>query len=110
MVQYLDFMLYLVIFYDALILLLLPSSVQYIGGTDGGTARFATYLSAAFITVFVLATSGFKKLPSVYLGALMVFIVFSSLHGPNIHFEGVFTPKDAGLYNFKPLFECFLYF
>lgn len=102
--------LWLVLFYDALIMLALPSTVTYVAGIDGSAARFITYLSAAFITGCVLYRYGFKRLPVIWLGLLLVFIIFSSFHCPNLHFEGPFTPSDPGLFNFKPMLECVLFF
>lgn len=108
--NYLSISLWLVLFYDALIMLALPSTALYVAGTDGGVSRFICYCTAAALSFYVLFTTGFKKLPIIWMGILLVFIVFSSMHTPNIHFEGPFTPKDAGLFNYKPMFECFLMF
>lgn len=108
--NYLSISLWLVLFYDALIMLALPSTATYVAGTDGGVSRFICYSTAACITGYVIFNSGFKKLPIVWMGLLLVFIIFSSLHTPNIHCEGPFTPQDAGLFNYKPMFECFLMF
>lgn len=108
--NYLSISLWLVLFYDALIMLALPSTAMYVAGTDGGVSRFICYSVAAALTGYILLNFGFKKLPIIWMGLLLVFIVFSSLHTPNIHFDGPFTPKDAGLFNYKPMFECFLMF
>lgn len=110
MSNYLNIALWLVLFYDALIMLALPSTVTYIAGTDGGVGRFICYLVSFAITACVLYLHGFKKLPILALGLLLGFIVFSSFHCPNIGFDSLFTPRDSGIFNFKPMFECFLYF
>lgn len=110
MLKYLDLMLYAVLFYDALIVLLLPSSVTFIGGTDGSMARFSCYLTAMAIIFCSLNQYGFKRLPVISLGALLCWIVFSSFHCPNIQFDSLFSPKDPGIFNFKPMLECVLFF
>lgn len=110
MTYYLHIALWLVFFYDSLIMLALPSTVTFSAGLDGSAARFICYLMAVVITGHVLARHGFNKLPITSFGFLLVFIVFSALHTTNIHFDTTFIPQDSGLFNFKPMFECFLYF
>lgn len=102
--------LWLVMFYDALIMLALPSTSTYIAGSDGGVSRLICYCAAAFLIVYVLYKFGFKQLPIVWMGALLVFVIFSSLHTPNINFASTFMPRDSGIFNFKPMFECILMF
>lgn len=110
MVKFLDLTLYVVLFYNALIMLALPSDIAFISGSDGSTARFIVYLIATLIFMRGIVKYGFKALPIPFIAMLIGWIVFSSQHCPDIHFDGFFTPKDPGLFNFKPMFECLLFF
>lgn len=102
--------LWLVLFYDTLIMLALPSTVTFVAGLDGSVGRFIVYLMSLLITGYVLVRHGFKTLPVIWLGLLLFFIIFSSFHCPNLQVEGPFTPKDPGIFNFKPMLECVLFF
>jgi hypothetical protein len=62
------------------------------------------------IGIWVLQTQGFKPLNNRWVGILVIFMVFSSAHSPNIKFDSVFIPKDSGIFNFKPMFESLVFF
>lgn len=110
MSQHLYIAIFAVCFYDMILTLLLPSSATFIVGTDGGAARMICYLASLIIVGHVVCKQGFAKVTNIWIPLLLLFIVFSSFHCPNINFESLFTPKDAGIFNFKPMFECIMYF
>lgn len=110
MIKFLDLTLYVVLLYNALIMLALPSDITYLSGSDGSTARFIVYLGTSLIFLTGLCLHGFKKLSLPVIAMLIGWIIFSSQHCPNIHFDSLFAPKDSGLFNFKPMFECLLFF
>lgn len=102
--------LLLVCFYDAIIIMLIPSSATFLLAGDGMAASMISTLMAISIGLWVLYTFGFKKIQNHWICIFIFFIIFSSFHSPNIQFESVFTPKDPGLFNFKPMFESLVYF
>lgn len=108
--QYLYIALWVVFFYDAMVMLLLPSGVNFILGSDGSTARYAVDIVALVISGYVLTTSGFKKLSNKWVVILLLIITASHFHSPNIHFESTFFPKDMAIYNYKPMFEVLVFF
>lgn len=110
MANYLHLAIYLVCFYDALVMLCLPSSATFILAEDGSAAQLVSVLTALGIGLCALYIYGFKKLENIWMAIILFFIVFSSFHSPNITFESIFTPKDPGLFNYKPMFECLVYF
>lgn len=109
MINYLPIALWLVCFYDAIVMLLLPSSATLLMAEDGSVGRFIAAMAACAIGLYVLTQYGFSKLSNKWIPALIVCIVFSSFHSPNVSFESIFVPKDPGLFNFKPMFEVFMY-
>lgn len=100
----------LVCFYDALLLAFIPSSATFFLAGDGMASEMVTYLMAIAIGLYSCTFKPFKVLPNKWLAGLLLFIVFSSFHSPNVQFSSAFTPKDPGLFNFKPMLESVLYF
>lgn len=109
MANHLYIAILLVCFYDALIVMLIPSSATFFLAEDGLAGAMVSTLLALTIGLWSLCSNGFKKLPNIWLAALLFFIVFSSFHSPNVIFDGAFIPKDIGLYNFKPMFLSLIY-
>lgn len=110
MIQYLYIALWIVFFYDAMVMLLLPSSVQFILGTDGSAARYVVDFMSLAIASNVLITSGFKKLENKWIAVFILLMVISHFHSPNINFASTFVPKDMAIYNYKPMFEILVFF
>ncbi len=110
MSRYLNLALIAVCFYDALIMLLLPSTAIFILASDGSAARLVVNMVALGIGLSVLCQDGFKPCANKWFAIMAIFMVFSAAHSPNISFESTFTPKDSGLYNFKPMFEVMVFF
>lgn len=110
MTNYLHIALWVVFFYDAIIMLLLPSSVQFILGTDGSAARYVVDFMAILIAVSVLLTSGFKRLENKWIGAFLLAMIVSHFHSPNIKVDSTFIPSDFAIYNYKPMFEIVVFF
>lgn len=108
--NYLYIALWIVCFYDAIIMLLLPSSVQFILGTDGSAARYVVDITAIVITGYVLTNKGFNRLENKWILAFILLLIVSHFHSPNINFESTFIPKDMAIYNYKPLFEITIFF
>lgn len=104
-----NIILILVCFYDALLVLIIPSSATFLLAEDGGCGRMIATLGAMFIGLNVLYKYGFKQIPNLFMPLLIGFIVFSSFHSPNLTFDSVFIPKDSGIFNFKPMFEVLIY-
>lgn len=109
MFKYLNIAILLVCFYDAIILMLIPSSATFLLAGDGMAASMICILTAMAIGLWVLLSQGFKPFKNKWSMVLLLFIAFSSFHSPNIKFVAEFVPKDAGLFNFKPLFEIMVY-
>jgi hypothetical protein len=105
----LNWFIVLVFFYDALVFLLLPSTATFILASDGSTARYVVNLSALGIGLSVLCKSGFQPLKNQWFAWLVIFMVFSAAHSPDIRIESTFIPKDSGLFNFKPMFESLVF-
>ncbi len=110
MANYLYIAILLVCFYDALIILLIPSSATFLLAGDGMAASMISMLMAMATGLGVLYTNGFNKLSNPWLAIFLFFMVFSAFHSPNIQFDSIFVPKDTGLFNFKPMFEALAYF
>lgn len=110
MTNYLYIALWIVLFYDVIVMLLLPSSVQFILGTDGSGARYIVDFLAIIISGYVLTTIGFKKLENKWILVFLLLMVISHFHSPNINFESTFVPKDMAIYNYKPMFEILVFF
>ncbi len=109
MINYIYLSLWFVCFYDAIIMLLLPSSVQFILGTDGSAARYIVDIMAIIISGHVLLTSGFKKIDNKWIVVFVLLMITSHFHSPNINFESTFVPKDMAIYNYKPMFEILVF-
>lgn len=103
--NYLPLALWMVFFYDAIVMLLLPSSVNLIIGTDGSAARYVVDIAALGITSFVLINKGFKRLENKWIIIFLLAVVASHFHSPNINIDSAFVPKDMAIYNYKPMFE-----
>lgn len=99
-----------VCFYDAILMLLIPSSATFILGTDGMAARGIVTFCSLFLGLSVMAVQGFKPLPTRWAALLLIFMAFSAYHSPNINFESQFVPHDQGLFNYKPMFESICFF
>lgn len=108
--NYLYMALWIVFFYDAIVMLLLPSSVQFLTGTDGSTARYVVDFISLAISGAVLFTNGFKKLENKWIAVFLLVVVASHFHSPNIVFDSAFMPKDVAIYNYKPMFEILVFF
>lgn len=108
--NYLHIAVYLVFFYDAIILLLLPSTSNLIFAPDGSAARYIVNILCVSAGMYALMTKGFKVLPNKALAGLLLVMVISAAHSPNISFESTFIPKDSGIYNYKPMLESVLLF
>ncbi len=98
-----------VCFYDVLVAMLLPSTAIFILASDGSMARYIVNISAMSIGLWVLCKEGFRPLTNYWIAGLVLFMVFSAAHSPDIKFESAFTPKDSGLFNFKPMFESLVF-
>lgn len=109
MMNYIHITLWLVFLYDVLVALLLPSTVMFSLGTDGSAARMISTVCAFGIGAFAIYNYGLGKLTNKWILFFLLFIIFSAFHGPNIDVDSIIIPKDSGIYNFKPLFECCLY-
>lgn len=109
MIRYLHIALWIVCFYDAIVMLLLPSSVNFILGTDGSAARYVVDFMALAIAGYVLCVNGFNKLENKWIAIFILTMVVSHFHSPNINFQSVFIPKDMALYNYKPMFETLIF-
>lgn len=110
MINYLPIALWLVCFFDALILLCLPTAEKIIFSTDGSAARYVVDLMCLAIGLIVLFTNGWQKLPSKLIGILLGFMLISHFHAPNITFDSLFMPKDHAIFDYKPMFEAILFF
>lgn len=102
--------LWLVFFFDLVIVLLIPSTETMIFTTDGSAARYSADFFAMLIGLYVLYQQGWKKLPSKWLMAFLVFMMVSHFHAINIHFDGAFIPTDLAIYDYKPMLECLMFF
>lgn len=102
--------IWLVCFYDAVLLLLLPSTATLLLAPDGSAARHVVTVLCLGIGAYVLNTQGFNRLPSRWVGWGLVAMAISAAHSPNISFESLFVPKDSGIYNYKPMFEVLVFF
>lgn len=109
MAKYLHLAVYLVCFYDAIILLLIPSSATFLLAEDGHAGLMVSILTALAIGLWSLYTHGFQRLPNMWIGWLIFFMAFSSFHGPNVVFDSTFLPKDPGIFNYKPMFVAIIY-
>lgn len=102
--------LWAVCFFDALILLCLPTSEKLIFSTDGSAARYVVDFMCLAIGLTVLFTQGWKKLPSKAIGVMLLVMLVSHFHSPHIIFDGTFLPPDHAIFNYKPMFEAILFF
>jgi hypothetical protein len=102
--------LYIVLFFDLLIMLLVPSTATLIFVPDGTAAWYVTDFVALFIGLHALYYTGWKKAPSAYLLAFMLFMLISHFHAINLHFEGTFIPNDLAIFDYKPMFDCLILF
>lgn len=109
MINYLYIALWVAFFYDAIVMLLLPSSVNFILGTDGSAARYVVDILAMGISLSVLLKSGFNRIENKWIGIFVILMIVSHFHSPNINFESTFIPKDMAIYNYKPMFEILLF-
>lgn len=103
-------MLSVVMFYDALVMLLLPSSVQFILGTDGSAARFIVEFMGLAVAGWMMVHGGLRPLKNKWMAVFILLVVVSHFHSPNINFESYFLPKDMAIYNYKPMFELLVFF
>lgn len=108
--NYLHIALWIVLFYDAIVMLLLPSSVNLLAGTDGSAARFAVDMVAIILAGYVLTIKGFNKLENKWSAVFLALMVASHFHSPNIQFDSGFLPKDIAIYNYKPMLEIIIFF
>lgn len=108
MERYFYLSLWAVCFYDAIILLLLPSSANFILGTDGSAARYIVDFSCLLLGFTVLCNYGFKPLRNKWIAAIMLLMVISHFHSANISFSSTFIPTDMAIYNYKPMFDAVL--
>lgn len=108
--NYLHLTIWLVCLYDAIILLLLPSTVTILFTSDGSSARYVVNFVALGLAMYALCNDGLKKLPNQAFGLFVLLMVISSAHSPNIQFESLFVPKDSAIFNFKPMFEILVFF
>lgn len=102
--------LWAVCFYDAVVMMLLPSSASLNVGTDGSLSRLVVDFMALAIAVLAVTTYGFKKLEQVWFGIFLVVLVVSHFHSPNLTFDSQFIPQDMAIYNYKPMFEILVFF
>jgi hypothetical protein len=100
----------IVLFFDLLIMLLVPSTATLIFVPAGTTAWYVTDFVALFIGLHVLYYNGWKKAPSSWLLAFILFMLISHFHAVNIHFEGAFIPSDLAIFDYKPMFDCLVLF
>jgi|GEM_PF-6400380 len=102
-------LLVLVFFYDALLTLLLPSTVTAIFPSDGSVALFIVSIAALYFAYPLVRIQSIKPVPNAWIFLLFAWAVFSHFQSPNVRFESSFLPKDNGIYNFKPLVMSFLF-
>lgn len=102
--------IWVVCFFDALILLCLPTTAKVNFATDGSTARYAVDFVCVAIGLLILFQNGWSKLPTRSMGLLLLAILISHFHAPDLHFDSTFMPKDTAIYDYKPLFEIFIFF
>lgn len=110
MSKYLHIAIWLVCFYDATILLLLPSTTTIMFSPDGSTVRYVVNILAIGLGMLALNSNGFKKVPSKSIAIFLLIIVISAVHSPNINFSSTFIPNDSGIFNYKPMFEMMVFF
>ncbi len=110
MINNLYILLWVVCFYDAIVLLLLPSTTNLMMSADGSTARFVVDLVCLIIFGYVLINQGIKKIENKWIIAFLLLLIISHFHSPNINIESSFLPHDMAIYNYKPLFESVLFF
>lgn len=108
LIKSLSLIIIAVFFYDAILLLMLPSTANLILATDGSIPSFVTCLSALAIGMMGL-NNGFKAMPNYWALLLIFFVVFSSFHSPNITFDSTFLPHNSAIFNYKPMFECLIF-
>lgn len=99
----------LVMFYDALVMLLLPSTVNIFCPPDGSMASFASFMCAIVIGMFAIYKYGICKLNNKWLLAVPVIMIFSHFHSQNIKFESSFVPKDMAIFNYRPMFMVLMF-
>lgn len=110
MLNYVHIALWVVCFFDAIILLCLPTAEKLMLSTDGSAARYVVDSMALGIGILVLSVSGWKKLPNITIGWILILMVVSHFHAPNIVFESIFLPHDHAIFDYKPMFELVLFF
>ena len=110
MSNYLFITVLFVCFFDVVVKALLPSSASYSINPDGTSARMITECTAIGLSMFILCTSGFKKLENKSAAWFVFFILFASFHGPNLIFHSAYVPGDPCLFNFKPMFDVIVFF
>lgn len=110
MVNYLHIGIWLVCFYDAIILLLLPSTTTILFPPDGSTVRYIVNFLAVGVGMLALVKHGFRCIPSKAIALFVLAMIISAVHSPNISMESTFIPHDSGIFNYKPMFECLVFF
>lgn len=110
MINYLHIGIWLVCFYDAIILLLLPSTVDIFFPPDGSTVRYVVNILAVGVGMLALMSHGFRCIPSRAIALFILAMIISAVHSPNISMESTFMPHDAGIFNYKPMFEVLVFF
>lgn len=99
--------LYVVAFYEVVVMLLIPSSANVMFAGDGSASRYVVMMTALGLGFLCLSKGRFAIHKP--LCVLLLFILVSSAHGPNIVFDSTFTPKDPGIWNYKPMFESMVF-
>ncbi len=110
MINYLNIGIWLVCFYDAIILLLLPSTVNIFFPPDGSTVRYVVNFIAVGVGMLALLKHGFRVIPSKAIALFILAMIISAVHSPNISAESTFMPHDSGIFNYKPMFEILVFF
>ena len=103
------YLLWIICFYDALVMLLLPSSATMILAADGATSRMVVDITALGIGMWGFYLKGFKPIANRWLIYFVMFMIFSHFHSPNLDYEAGLIPTDMAIYNFKPMFEVLIF-
>ncbi len=108
--NYLHIALWVICFFDAIILLCLPTTEKVFFSTEGGAARYVVDFVAMAIGLFVLHKNGFEKVTNKYIALFLLLMIASHFHAPNIKFESIFLPNDHAIFDYKPAFEVLILF
>ena len=103
-------LLWIVCFYEAAIVLLLPSSTTLLWAEDGSASRMIVDLAAMAMGLFCLGESPRRPEVNIWVFAFLFFMLFSHFHAPNVSIDSPFVPQDTAIYDYKPMFEVLLFF